>query len=75
MYSVKANVSALIDFNRSMAVALDKAAYGSDAEDMYFLEKLGKTAARLGFRLEVLPARMEYLRKERERKNDSEKTN
>lgn len=66
MYTVATNITALIEFNRSMAVALEKAEKGSTAEDMYFLEKLGKTAGRLGFRLEVLPARMEYLRKQRE---------
>ena len=50
-YTVAANVDALIGFNRSMAVALDKAERGSSVEDMYFIEKLQKTAERLGYKL------------------------
>ena len=45
------NVQNLIGFNRSMAVALDKAENGSECEDMYFIEKLRKPAEALGYKL------------------------
>lgn len=44
MYTVAANVNKLTEYNRSMAVALEKAESGSKVEDMYFIEKLEKTA-------------------------------
>lgn len=49
--TVSCNVETLISLNRSMAVALDKAENGSCVEDMYFLEKLQKTAKQLGYTL------------------------
>jgi hypothetical protein len=49
MYTVADNVEKLTDYNRSMAVALGKASRGSTVEDMYFIEKLSKTAHALGF--------------------------
>jgi hypothetical protein len=48
MHTVAANVDQLIGWNHSMAVALEKAKRGSQAEDAYFLEKLEKTANVLG---------------------------
>ncbi len=51
MSKVLLNIEALISFNRSMAIALEKAENGSRAEDGYFFEKLEKTADRLGFDL------------------------
>lgn len=51
MNTVAANVDRLTEYNRSMAIALDKAENGSDAEDMYFTEKLAKTAKLLGYEL------------------------
>ena len=44
MNTVAANVDKLIEHNRSMAIALERAENGSAVEDMYFLEKLEKTA-------------------------------
>lgn len=49
--TVGANVEALIGFNRSMALALENAEDGSKVEDAYFIEKLKKTANRLGYDL------------------------
>lgn len=49
--TVAYNVDSLISFNRSMAVALDKAENGSSCEDGYFIEKLRKTAESLGYEL------------------------
>ena len=43
------NVTALEGFNQSMKCAIDKAKNGSIAEDSYFIEKLEKTANRMGF--------------------------
>jgi hypothetical protein len=54
--TVAANVAQLIGWNRSMAVALGKAERGSQAEDMYFIEKLERTAHALGFVLDTAPA-------------------
>ena len=51
MKTVAANVQNLIDWNRSMAVALERAENGSEAEDSYFIEKLRKSAAVLGYSL------------------------
>lgn len=51
MKTVAANVQKLIDWNRSMAVALERAENGSEAEDSYFIEKLRKSAAVLGYSL------------------------
>lgn len=51
METVAANVETLISHNRSMAIALDKAENGSQVEDMYFLEKLEKSAILLGYKL------------------------
>ena len=48
---VKENKLMLDAYNKSMAVAIDKAMRGSDAEDMYFMEKLRKTAGLLGYKL------------------------
>lgn len=56
MKTVAANVQLLTSWNRSMAVALEKAERGSQAEDMYFIEKLEKTADALGFVLDTAPA-------------------
>lgn len=53
-HTVATNVSRLIDFNRSMAVALKRAEKGSQAEDMYFIEKLEKSALLLGYRLKKI---------------------
>ncbi len=52
METIAANVNMLIGHNRSMAVALEKAENGSAVEDMYFIEKLRKTAKLLGYKLE-----------------------
>ena len=49
METVAANVEKLIDWNRSMAVALERAENGSEVEDQYFIEKLRKSAAVLGY--------------------------
>lgn len=51
METVAANVQPLIIWNRSMAVALEKAENGSEVEDMYFIEKLRCSAALLGYSL------------------------
>lgn len=56
MRTVAANVQQLIGWNRSMAVALEKAENGSQVEDMFFIEKLEKTAKALGFVLDTAPA-------------------
>ena len=55
MNTVAANVQQLEGWNRSMAGALERAANGSDAEDMYFIEKLEKTANAIGFELKAVP--------------------
>jgi len=52
MNTVAANVQALTNCNRSMAIALEKAEEGSMVEDVYFIEKLTYTALLLGFKLE-----------------------
>lgn len=54
METVAANVNMLIGYNRSMTVALEKAENGSEVEDMYFVEKLAKSARLLGFELKEL---------------------
>ena len=51
MSTVKANVDALSAYIQSMLCAVGKAKKGSDCEDMYFIEKLEKTANRLGYNL------------------------
>lgn len=51
MRTVAANVQNLIGWNRSMAIALERAEKGSPNEDSYFIEKLCKTAAVLGYSL------------------------
>ena len=51
MSTVRANTTALSAFMRSMEYAILKAKNGSDAEDMYFIEKLEKIANRLGYDL------------------------
>ena len=51
MKTVAANVDRLIEHNRSMAVALERAENGSDVETMYFLERLEKSANLLGYKL------------------------
>ena len=51
MKTVVANIDLLMCYSKSMAVALAKAKNGSQAEDMYFLEKLEKTAKLLGYTL------------------------
>ncbi len=51
MSKVKANVAALSSYLESMRCAVGKAERGSDAEDMYFIEKLEKIANRLGYDL------------------------
>jgi hypothetical protein len=51
MSKVLENLEALKDFHRSMGCALTKATMGSPCEDGYFLEKLEKTAHRMGFEL------------------------
>ena len=51
MDTVAANVDRLTEYNRSMAIALERAESGSAIEDMYFLEKLEKTANLLGYAL------------------------
>jgi len=51
MRTVAANVTNLIDWNRSMAVALERAEKGSEVEDSYFIEKLRKSAAVLWYSL------------------------
>ena len=48
---VKQNQTALRGYIASMQRAIDKAMRGSDAEDMYFVEKLEKMANRLGYDL------------------------
>ena len=48
---VKQNQTALRGYIASMQCAIDKAMRGSDAEDMYFVEKLEKMANRLGYDL------------------------
>jgi len=48
MRTVAANVEKLIGWNRSMAVALERAEKGSEVEDSYFIEKLRKSVAVLG---------------------------
>ena len=53
--TVAANFVALIAFNQSMACALGKASRGSKYEDGYFVEKLEKTADRLGYNLVKKP--------------------
>ena len=55
METVAANVERLIDWNRSMAVALERAEKGSEVEDQYFLEKLSKSAGVLGYVLAPPP--------------------
>lgn len=54
MSKVLENVEALKDFHRSMGCALSKATMGSCAEDGYFLEKLEKSADRLGYKLKKM---------------------
>ncbi len=49
--TVSFNVQRLIGYNRSMAVALEKAENGSSVEHSYFVEKLEKTANALNFTL------------------------
>ncbi len=51
MSTVRANVDALSAYIKSMLCAVGKAERGSDVEDMYFVEKLEKTANRLGYDL------------------------
>lgn len=51
MRTIVENVEILTNWNHSMAVALKKAGNGSNAEDMYFIEKLRNSAAVLGFSL------------------------
>ncbi len=51
MSTVRANVDALSAYIQSMLCAVGKAKRGSDAEDMYFVEKLEKIANRLGYDL------------------------
>ena len=51
METVAANVAQLIGWNRSMAVALERAENGCHAEDAYFIEKLRRSAGVLGFLL------------------------
>lgn len=51
MRTVAANAKNLIGWNRSMAVALERAENGSQAEDGDFIEKLRKSAAVLGYSL------------------------
>lgn len=51
MKTVAANVITLIGWNREMAVALEHAANGSNVQDTYFIEKLRKSAAVLGYSL------------------------
>ncbi len=53
MKTVAANVERLIGWNRSMAVALERAEKGSEGEDQYCLETLRRSAGGLGFVLEV----------------------
>ena len=45
------NLTALQDYLCSMTCALDKAENGSPVEDSYFLEKLGRAANRMGYKL------------------------
>lgn len=53
--SVAANVQRLIGWNRSMAVALERAENGSPVEDAYFIEKLEKSVNAIGFVLDSKP--------------------
>jgi len=54
MSKVLENIEALKDFHRSMGCALSKATMGSIVEDGYFLEKLEKSAGRMGFKLKQI---------------------
>jgi len=75
METVAANVEKLIDWNRSMAVALERAEKGSEAEDSYFIEKLCKSAGVLGYVLDVPARANEETRKPNaETKEDTEKS-
>lgn len=56
MRTVAANVANLIAWNRSMAVALERAENGSNAEDAYYIEKLRKSAAALGYSMTLCKA-------------------
>jgi hypothetical protein len=60
MSKVLENVEILKDHHRSMGVALSKATMGSPVEDGYFLEKLEKTANRMGFKLKKIKERHEH---------------
>ncbi len=51
MSTVRANTTALSAYIQSMLCAVGKAKRGSDAEDMYFIEKLEKMANHLGYDL------------------------
>ena len=55
METVAGNVPLLTIWNRSMAVALEKAENGSMVEDIYFLEKLESSANALGYILVKTP--------------------
>lgn len=48
---VKENLVSLQLYHRSMTVALDKAERDSEVEDMYFLEKLIRTANCMGYKM------------------------
>lgn len=50
-FTVATNVEALISYNRSMAIALERAEDDSPAEDAYFLEKLERSAIAIGYKL------------------------
>jgi len=54
MSKVQENLEALKSFHRSMGCALSKATMGSPAEDGYFLEKLEKSAGRMGYELKKM---------------------
>ena len=51
MSKVSENLEALKSFHRSMGCALSKATMGCPVEDGYFLEKLEKSASRMGYEL------------------------
>lgn len=57
MYDVHENWVALEGYIQSMQCAVSKAANGSTVETMYFIEKLEKTANKLGYKLVILKDR------------------
>ena len=52
MSKAKENATALQGYLDSLRCGVNKAAKGSNCEDMYIMEKLHKFAARMGYKLE-----------------------